>query len=401
MEILTILTAFSWFSLSMLSGIIGVSVQQKFRPYVLPFVLFFAVLAFRNISDRKFGLEGTESYAMFLVIYMSHVTCVLCIEQYQLPNKSTTSIEWVRGYKLLSNPRWIGTTRQAADLRSNPTEEIEGESPSDGEDSTSISVDSSKQMRSFFRKPRAVFIRNRLISIFTIYATLQAYNYMFYQVGPKYGVQLEMLDFLPNKLTYFRRISTVSLRETLVRAWLVFYWTFYSVGLYTAFHDFFAILFVGSGVDKPEDWPPMFGSVTEATSIRNFWSRYWHRLVYRSYTSYGVWITKNVLKLPRNSIVGKMFINLYVFAMSGAAHAIAVRQLGFSCGFWEEIRFYCSGFVGILLETLILAAFKKLTGGYKVNATVSKTLGYVWVFTYLFITLPKSQYPKLWCQPTA
>jgi hypothetical protein len=24
----------------------------------------------------------------------------------------------------------------------------------------------------------------------------------------------------------------------------------------------------------------------------------------------------------------------------------------------------------------------------------------VWVFTYLFASLPKNQYPKLWCAPT-
>jgi hypothetical protein len=396
MEILTLLTTVSWFSLSMLLGIIGVNSPQVYRPFILFFLVCFASLAFRNVSDEKLGFEGTESLAMFCVIYISHITCVLCVEKYTVPSK-TGYINWKGGYNMLFNARWLGTDRLAPDVHKNPKAEINFESGSS--DREEYLTDSSKKFRALLRSPRGIFLRNRVISFCAIIATLQIYNYTFFKVLPQLGFELEMLDFLPSKESYFRRLTTVTLRETLIRTWIVLYWTFYSVGLYTGIHDVLAFIFVGTGFDKPEDWPPLFGSIRDATSVRYFWGKYWHRLVYRSYTSYGKWVSQNILRLPRNSLIGKMFINFYVFAMSGAAHAIAVRQLGFTCGFWEEIAFYCNGFLAILLEGLVVKAFSKLTRGYKVNKTLSNTLGYVWVFTYLFATIPKTQYPKLWCAP--
>jgi len=391
MEIITILRTTAWFSLSLLSGIVGLNVPQKYRPLVLLSLVSFALLAFWNVSDAKFGIKGTESVAMLIVIYISHMTCVLCVEQYHLPTKAGITFDFVGGYKMIFNARWLGTPRQSPNIHLDKPMEKECTSPSDKESK----LTDSSPIRTILQKPRAVFLRNRLISLFTISAILQSYNYLF----EKYIV-LEGTDFLPTKLTYFRRFPTVTLRETLVRTWLVSYWTFYSVGLYTALHDLLALFFVGTCLDTPAEWPQLFGSIKDATSIRGFWGRYWHRLVYRSYTSYGVFISKNIFRLPQNSIVGRMFINLYVFAMSGVAHAVAVRQLGFSCGYWEEIRFYSSGFLGILHETLVLAAFKKITGGYKVNQTLGNAVGYAWVFLYLFTVLPKSQYPKLWCAPS-
>jgi hypothetical protein len=397
MEILRILTTLSWFSVSMLFGIIGVNSPQAYRPFILLCLVSFALLAFRNVSDKNLGFEGTETLAMFVVIYLSHMTCVLCIEKYTIPGK-TASIEWKAGYTMLFNARWLGTHRQAPDIRRNPKPEIECES-GDSDHETYL-ADASKNFRTLLRSPRGIFLRNRVVSLCAIIAILKIYNYFFFSLLPQFGLELDITDFLPSKQTYFRRLMAVTLRETFIRTWIVTYWMIYSVGLYTALHDVLSFLFVSTGFDKPEDWPPLFGDIRDATSVRNFWGKYWHRLVYRSYTSYGKWISKNILRLPRNSIVGKMFINFYVFAMSGTAHAIAVRQLGFTCGFWEEIGFYCNSFLAILIESLVAKTFSTTMRGYRLNRTVSKTLGYVWVFTYLFASLPKNQYPKLWCAPT-
>lgn len=284
MEILNILRTTAWFSLSMLSGIVGLNVPTKYRPFVLVPLISFALLAFWKIDDQKFGMEGTESGLMFIVIYISHMTCVLCVEQYHLPKKAGITFDFVGGFKMLFNARWLGTPRQAPDIHREQVKEKECTSPSDEE---SQFTDPSP-IRTILQKPRAVFLRNRLISLFTIYATLQLYNYLFNNF-----VELEGTDFLPTKFTYFRRLPTVTLRETLIRTWLVCYWTAYSVALYTGFHDVLALFFVGTCLDSPTEWPPLFGSIKDATSIRGFWGKFWHRLVYRSYTSYGVFISKN------------------------------------------------------------------------------------------------------------
>ena len=191
----------------------------------------------------------------------------------------------------------------------------------------------------------------------------------------------------------------VTLRETAVRVWLVTFFLFYSVCLYTTIHDALAFVFVASGFDNPEDWPPLFGDIRDATSIRNFWGKFWHRLVYRSYTSYGIWISKNILHLPKSSLIGKLFINFFVFTMSGCVHVLAIRQLGYTCGAWEEITFYIYNFLGILVEMAAITAFSWITRGYKLNSTVSNMLGYTWVFIFLFTVVPKNEFPKVFCEP--
>lgn len=394
MEFLTILSTLSWFSLSMFFGVLGVNAPQMFRSIILLCLVTSALLAFRNVSDRNLGFEGTEPLAMFIIIYLSHMTCVLCIEKYTIPKK-TAFIEWRAGYRMLFNARWLGTDRQAPDVHQNPVAELNGDVHHSHR--KGVSAHPSKPIKALFHSSRAIFLRNRAVSLCIIIAMLQTYHYVSFRLLRHFGFEWEMTDFLPSKEIYFRRLTTVTFRETLVRAWIVGYWTLYSMGFYTALHDVLAFIFVSTGLDMPEDWPPLFGSIRDATSVRNFWGKFWHRLVYRSYTSYGKYISQNILRLPRNSTAGKMFINFFVFAMSGAAHAITVRQLGYTCGYWEEFRFYCYSFLAILVEGFIFKAYSRITRGYKLNTTVSKVLGYMWVFTYLFATLPKNHYPKLWC----
>jgi hypothetical protein len=36
-------------------------------------------------------------------------------------------------------------------------------------------------------------------------------------------------------------------------------------------HGTLSLLFVGSGLSRPEEWPPLFGSIWQSYSLRNFW----------------------------------------------------------------------------------------------------------------------------------
>ncbi|PSS28041.1 hypothetical protein M430DRAFT_15275 [Amorphotheca resinae ATCC 22711] len=398
MEPMDYLSMFAYYSVSMIIGIVALNSPQAYRPIFLVGIISFAILSFRTISDASFGLWGSEIFAMFLIIYISHMTCVLCVEKYVLPKKAGTTVDWVAGFRMMFNARWLGTHRQAPDIKGASKSGVTSDTPNEQREEE-YSRDPSKKYRTMLRSTRAIFVRDRLISLVLTLVIDKVYSHIIAEVFPQYFNGLDALDFLPTKETYFRRLTSVTLRETLIRVWIVTYFIWSSMCLYTTIHDFLSIIFVGSGFDKPEDWPPLFGDIREATSIRNFWAKFWHRLIYRSYTSYGIWISKNILRLPRSSFIGKLFINLYVFAMSGFVHAITIRQLGYTCGDREEIRFYVSNFFGILVETAAMAAFSKITKGYKVNSTVSKTVGYTWVFMFLFTVLPKSQYPKIFCAP--
>lgn len=393
MELIDFLTMCAYFSVSSLLGIIGINSPQAYRPILFVGLASFAILAFGQISSR---IWGAEVFAMFILIYVSHMSCVLCVDKYVLPRKPGVSFDWVGGYKMLFNARWIGTNRQISDIHIRPRQGVVS-APIGTQRGDSQLLP--KNFGYICRSPRTLFILNCIISVAFTLAAEKISGHFLTAFLQQYLGGLEITDFLPAKETYFRRIGSVTIRETVIRVWVSIFAIGYSMGFFNTVHNILSIIFVGTGFDEPEDWPPLFGNIQEATSIRNYWGKFWHRLVYRSYTSHGIWITKNILRLPRSSFIGKLFINLYVFTASGAVHGLATRQGRHSCGYWENARFYVLNFFAILLETVVLAAFSKVTKGYKVNSTVSKTIGYFWVFMFLFWAIPKHQYPQTVCDP--
>jgi hypothetical protein len=375
---------------SMVLGIIALNSRQAYRPILLVGVIICAVLSLRLISDTPLGSWGHQVFATFTIIYISHISCVLCVEKYILPQNLGVHFDWVGGYKMLFNARWIGTNRQVPSIKA----------PSNRDATINTEIEKVLGSRTLLRSPRAIFLFNRVISVAATLIAERIYNHCSLVLPSYYDAQLELTDFLPTKESFFRRLGEVTLRETVIRGWLVTFFLFYSVCMFNMVHDILAIIFVGTKVDGPEDWPPLFGDIREATSIRNFWGKFSHKLVYRSFTSYGIWISKNILRLPRSSFIGKLFITFFVFTMSGAVHALALWQLGYSCGAWEELRFYVFNFFGVLVETIASPVFFKITRGYKLNHTISNAVGYAWVFMFLFTILPKSQYPKVSCAPS-
>jgi hypothetical protein len=298
---------------------------------------------------------------------------------------------------MLFNARFIGTYREAPDVQKSPRVEKDPESPHEPREISSAYP--STAIKAFLRSPRYRFFRRRVFLLLTLYAVDQFYNYLYETVVPTYIDPIDVYDMLPSKQTYFRRLSTVTLRETVIRAWLLVHWTGYSYKLYTSLHHISALIFVGIGLDESKEWPSLHGNLSEATSIRYFWGKFWHRGGYRSYTSYGKFISLHILRLPRNSIIGKLFINGFVFVLSGVVYAVMLKQMGFSCGALDEVKFYASHYVALLAEMEVQTAFKKLTRGYRLNRVVSNAIGYLWVFGFLFYSLPKSQYGKFFvCQ---
>jgi hypothetical protein len=188
-------------------------------------------------------------------------------------------------------------------------------------------------------------------------------------------------------------------RETAIRAWCVFFFVCHSYGSYTSIHSVLATISVGSGLDEPEDWPLFFGNPYEAYSLRRFWSKFWHKAVYRSYTSYAGLVSEQVIGLPRASISGRLFVNFFVFLTSGIVHAIVYRQIGYTCGAWEEIGWYCLNFIGLVAEMAVQWGYFKTFGYNSRMVPFYKAMGFLWVFGFLFWSLPKYHFPKMLCIP--
>jgi len=362
---------------SVLLALVALNSSQRARPFLLIPIVLLGAYSFTGVNDVARSLEQANLFGMFILIYLSHIGCALMVEKHTLPTKG-----WRSAYKMVFNGRWIGTARQAPDVHPR-------------EVSSSESLFSKHLFGSWLKDHRTRFLIDRATSALTIYLIDYAYNHTVVAAHPTWYQPLQYADFIPTKQTYLRRIADVTVRETIIRTGLVSYFVWHAFAYYTLLHDLLAFGFVLLHVDQPEDWPPLYGSLADAWTLRRFWGKFWHRLVHRSYTGYGI-LLANGLGLPRG-IFSKLFVNFFVFFMSGAVHAIMTWQMGFSCGYWEDVSWFCLNFAVVVLEELVqnICRWCKI----RLPAPVSKTLGYAWVFGFFFWSLPKTQYPKVLCTP--
>ena len=83
-------------------------------------------------------------------------------------------------------------------------------------------------------------------------------------------------------------------------------------------------------------------------------------------------------------------------------HALVTWQLDYRCGIWEDVAWFSANFTAMIVEDRVQFATLKAFGGYKQEVTgrskvIHKVVGFLWVFSFMFWSVPKWQYPKVYC----
>ena len=193
----------------------------------------------------------------------------------------------------------------------------------------------------------------------------------------------------------------VTKRETFTRTWLVFHFVWSAWAVITGLHHALSIVFVSLNLDTPQDWPPLYGSPYQMYSVRRFWGKFWHRIVYRTNLGYGSLVSRKILRLQADSAVDRLVVNFSIFFISGVVHALVTLRLGFTCGYWEDIAWFSLNFAALLLEEAVQNFVHQSPVLRKASekSYVEKGIGMTWVFLFFFWSLPKTQFPKIMCAP--
>jgi hypothetical protein len=72
------------------------------------------------------------------------------------------------------------------------------------------------------------------------------------------GLEFRYLDLTTEQ--WIARVSGITLMWIVARPMI------------QCWHGTLSVLFVASGLSRPEEWPPLFGSVWDAYSLRKFWA---------------------------------------------------------------------------------------------------------------------------------
>ncbi|EUC49779.1 hypothetical protein COCMIDRAFT_32796 [Bipolaris oryzae ATCC 44560] len=159
-----------------------------------------------------------------------------------------------------------------------------------------------------------------------------------------------------------------------------------------------SILFVGSGLASPRSWRPLFGSMWEAYTLRNFWGKFWHQILRWPFTSNTYLLTRRILKLPVPSLLERYTNNFLVFLLSGILHAVSANIMGLSAVESGSIPYFSSFALGIMLEDGVQAFYNEIHASIsdkeRKTANWEKVLGFSWVVFWMSLTSPWYMWPS-------
>ena len=232
---------------------------------------------------------------------------------------------------------------------------------------------------------------------------------------PGYFSPLSTTDFSQERQTYFRRIfysdmAPITMRDTALRCYFAFLWAWHGYLMLSIAHHALAVLFVGVlHLDEPEEWPPFFGRIQEATSLRRFWSHTWHRITRRSSVGWASLFSRNVCGLRRNTKMDRILVAFLVFLHSGGVHAAVTKAAGYRCGALEDVVWFSLNYFAIMAEDVLLLVSGVAIGWVLKTAGIDDTrceiikarlisgTGTIWMCAFFFWSVPKWYYPKIRC----
>ncbi|KAJ5636115.1 uncharacterized protein N7484_009428 [Penicillium longicatenatum] len=154
-----------------------------------------------------------------------------------------------------------------------------------------------------------------------------------------------------------------------------------------------SIVSVGLGNDSPSDWPPAWGRMKEAYTLRNFWGTFWHQFMRQPFSALGKFIARDLLGLARSSVLER-YTNLFVvFLVSSLYHVIVDLLQSVPPQYSGSITFYMIFVAGIMLEDFVqhlwgrFGAHKRSSSSEKIEPAMwQRIIGLMWVMTWLAVT---------------
>ncbi|KAF2264629.1 hypothetical protein CC78DRAFT_601276 [Lojkania enalia] len=154
-----------------------------------------------------------------------------------------------------------------------------------------------------------------------------------------------------------------------------------------------AIFSVSFNLSQPADWPPLYGRITDATTVRAFWGQFWHQTIRRPLTTFAHCIT-DWMGFERSTDL-TFYVHIWAaFIISGIMHAqsLALLPRAFNITLYEATAgmfyFFIWQALAITVEDLIQRAWQKTGHKFEDLGRMRFVMGYMWVACSLWISLP-------------
>ncbi|KAJ5097082.1 hypothetical protein N7456_007803 [Penicillium angulare] len=157
-----------------------------------------------------------------------------------------------------------------------------------------------------------------------------------------------------------------------------------------------SIIFVGLGFHSPSEWPPVFGKMKDAYTLRKLWGTFWHQMLRPTLTAVSKWITCGVLHLPKPSLLERYTNVFFVFLQSALLHTMLDMVAGIPLEFSGTVPFFTITTLGFMIEDGVQEVYKRVTGSNTQAISIWKrAVGYTWVISWVGVTATWFVHPNM------
>ncbi|PSK45280.1 hypothetical protein B9Z65_2420 [Elsinoe australis] len=365
-------------------GFLALRTSQSQRKIIFGPLLASWACAFINGKHILPDQKAANICVWFMLFYLEHIVNLLFIERLDFRDRS-----WRETYFWLFNARWIGTERSTHLVRRRVREQYD-------RDQQVTDQSKNHQVKGAKKPSRTRFALGRLAAALLKFVIFILYDDLVHEIGI---LGFETSDFSQSKAQLIRRVvwrdaSLDIKRETLVRTWAVFDWHYNDFIFVGALHDVFALVFVGIfRLDEPEDWPRLFGYLSDVTSMRTWYSQFWHMLLYRSGIGMAKWSLKVVGKDKDRTSATRIFMASCVFLLSAINHLAHGYTMSGVLD-WKSFTWWAALPLLLAVEEFGQRSLKALFPWSQDDRYRQSRLwtGRLWVFAVFFWAVVKFQY---------
>ncbi|KAK7024729.1 MBOAT-2 domain-containing protein [Favolaschia claudopus] len=135
---------------------------------------------------------------------------------------------------------------------------------------------------------------------------------------------------------------------------------------------------------EPEEWPALFGSPSDAYTVRRLWGRVWHQIMRRFVSTHGKFLAYNILHLKPGTNASSYVQLFTAFFLSTTIH-YGAEIMAFRNFTGGAPAFFMLQPCIIMLEDFVL--FLGRSAGIRQSKLLYR-LGYLWVLAWFTLTLP-------------
>ena len=328
-------------------------------------VIGIAGLAFSAIGATDRATDEGQSYAEYMFGFILHANCFLVLLNLEAPQ--TIKGRWQR-------LRWacIALFTPRRDLPQDP-----------------------RASRSTSSRPQ--FVLKRILegmACGTLYYYLRSHSMLPFRVYAS--------DISPHRDSLILQIlqGTLTTRSFLVRAETTLFSILMPILILNTIHALVSAVFVALTPSSPSAWPPLFGKLTDAYTVRRWYSHFWEKLMRKGFTINAAFLAKNVLGLEPHTTPGRSSVVMLSFLLSGIMHTAAGWTPG-PCANWRPLWSYLATGAVILVEQVMQEAYGKLLHAQRPwkrwEVWAWRAVGYCWVALWWLEILPMAILPGARC----